>query len=144
MRGIVVTLSPSLHKFRWCWCGATSSTHTNPPTLTHTLQYQTEWSLIMCLAETISDWSVPGDELLHSGNTFKCTIPRSGSHWRPLYDWNTVATTKHTATYWTVDWQLRVFTEEKYNYILLRDNQCQRLQEWKGTTCACMPWSKSS
>ena len=101
-----------------------SSSHTNPPILTHTLQYQTEWSLIICLAGTNSDWSVPGDEMLHPGDAFKCTIPRSGSHWRPSYDWNNVATTQYTATFWTVDWQLRVCTEANYNYILMRDNQC--------------------
>ena len=57
MRGIVVTLSRSLHKFRWCWGGATSASHTNLPTLTHALQYRTEWNLnIICLyvAETNS------------------------------------------------------------------------------------------
>ena len=71
-----------------------------------------EWSLIICLAKTNSDESVPGDEMLHSENAFKSTIPRSGSHWRLLYDWNTVATTQHTATFWTLDLQLRVCTEE--------------------------------
>ena len=48
MCGIVVILSRSVHKFRWCWGGATSSSHTNPPTLTHALQYRTEWSLRIC------------------------------------------------------------------------------------------------
>ena len=37
MRGVVVTLSRSLHKFRWCWDVATSSSHTNLPTLIHAL-----------------------------------------------------------------------------------------------------------
>ena len=69
MRGIVVTLSRSLHKFRWCWGGATSSSHTYLPTLTHALQYRTEWNLnIICLhiAETNSGqfrgmkWCIPG------------------------------------------------------------------------------------
>ena len=46
--GIDVTISRSLHKFRWCWGGATSSSHTNPPTLPHALQYRTEWSLRIC------------------------------------------------------------------------------------------------
>ena len=72
MRGIVVTLSRSLHQFLWCWGGATSSSHTNLPTLTHALQYQTEWNLnIICLhvAETNSGqfrgmkWCIPGMHL---------------------------------------------------------------------------------
>ena len=57
MRGIVVTLSRFLHNSRWCWGGATSSSHTNLPTLFHVLQYRTEWSFrIICLhvAETNS------------------------------------------------------------------------------------------
>ena len=72
MRGIVVTLSRSLHKFRWCWSGATPSSHTNLPTLTHALLYRTEWNLnIVCLhvAETYSGqframkWCIPGMHL---------------------------------------------------------------------------------
>ena len=31
-------------------------------------------------------WSVPGKEMMHSGDAFKCTIPRFGSHSRPLHD----------------------------------------------------------
>ena len=41
--------------------------------------------------------------LMHSGDVFKCTILRSGSQSRPLYDWNTVA------TFCTVDWKLSVY-----------------------------------
>ena len=65
---IVVTISRSLHQFRWCWGGATSSSHTNPSTLTHALQYRTEWTFRICLhvAETNSGqfrgmkWYIPG------------------------------------------------------------------------------------
>ena len=69
MRGIVVTLSRSLHKFRWCWGGAISSSHTNLPTLIHALQYRTEWNLNIIwlhVAETNSGqfwgmkWCIPG------------------------------------------------------------------------------------
>ena len=72
MRGIVVTLSRSLHKFRWYWGGATSWSHTKLPTLMHALQYRTEWNLnIICLhvAETNSGqfwgmkWCIPGMHL---------------------------------------------------------------------------------
>ena len=72
MRGIVVTLSRSLHKFRWCWGGATSSSHTNLHILIHVLQYRTKWNLnIICLhvAETNSGqfrgmkWCIPGMHL---------------------------------------------------------------------------------
>ena len=101
MRGIVVTLSRSLHKFRWCWGGAISLSHTNLPTLIHALQYlsnvmKSQYNLITYSRDEF--WSVPGNEMMHSGDAFKCTIPRSGSHSRPLYDWNTVA------TFCTVDW----------------------------------------
>ena len=104
MRGIVVTLSRSLHKFRWCWGDAISPSHTNLPTLIHALQYRTKWNLIYSLPTCSRDefWSVPGNEMMHCGDAFKCTIPRSGSHSRPLYDWNTVA------TFCTVDWKLSV------------------------------------
>ena len=44
-------------------------------------------------------WSVPEDEMVHSGDAFPC----SGSHSRPLYNWNTVA------TFCTVNWKLSVY-----------------------------------
>ena len=74
MRGIVVTLSRSLHKFRWCWGDAISSSHTNLPTLTHALQYRTEWNLNIIwlhVAETNSGqfrgmkWCIPGMHLMY-------------------------------------------------------------------------------
>ena len=103
MCGIVVTLSRSLHNFRWCWGDATSISH--KPTHSNSCsaisnEMKSQYNLPTCSRDEF--WSVPRNEMMHSGDAFKCTIPRSESHSRPLYDWTTVA------TFCTVDWKLSV------------------------------------
>ena len=45
---------------------------------------KSQYNLPTCSRDEFS--SVPGNEMMHSGDAFKCTIPSSGSHSRPLYD----------------------------------------------------------
>ena len=47
-------------------------------------EMKSQYNLPTCSRDEF--WSVPGNEMMHSGDAFKCTIPRSGSHSRPLYD----------------------------------------------------------
>ena len=128
MRGIVVTLSRSLHNFRWCWGGATSPSRTNLPTLTHALQYRTEWSFrIICLhvPETNSGqfrgmkWRIPGMHLNVRSPVLEAT-----------HDHYMTEILSHRFAQQTESW---VCTEEKYKNIMVF-NQYQRLHEWKDTT----------
>ena len=58
-------------------------THSNScSTISNEMKYQ--YNLPTCSRDEF--WLVPGNKMMHSGDAFKCTIPRSGSHSRPLYD----------------------------------------------------------
>ena len=133
---MVVTLSRSLHKFRWCWGGATASSHTNPPTLTHALQYRTEWSLrIICLrvAETNSGqfwgmkWCIPGMHLnlrspvLESTHDNYMTEILSQSFARLTESW--------------------VCTEEKYNCVLQSVSKTAWMKEYHVSSLHSIIWS---